>query len=99
MVIFFNALWIVGCAILLAQFSIRRWEKEAQVTETSPRNRFIVTNIAYLLILVGVVAVNDAWWQRLLWLLTIGLLIGSNYLEFKSVKEPIDDGSQDVNGD
>lgn len=33
---------------------------------------------------VGVVVVNEQLWQRLLWVVVIGLLIGTEYMSYKS---------------
>lgn len=81
-----NSLWIIGCSILLAQFSIRRWAKQANVEVDTPTSQFIIKVISYTLILVGVVIVNELIWQKLLWAVVIGLQVLSEYLNYKSVR-------------
>ncbi len=83
--LFFNALWIVGCSILLAQFSYRQWAKQ-QSLEGNPFNHFLISTLAYVLIGIGLVVVNEPIWQRLLWVLVTVLLIGSDYLSLKSYR-------------
>ncbi len=80
----FNSLWILGCSVLLAQFSVTRWAKQQQVTFQSPKSRFIVSTIAYVFIGIGVIVVNQALWQKGLWGIVTALLIGSEYLNYKS---------------
>ena len=82
----FNALWILGCAILLAQFSVSRWLKQQQLAQQSALTRLIVSSSAYLLIGIGVIVVNPLLWQKAVWLIVVILLIGSEYLNFKSVQ-------------
>ncbi len=80
----FNSLWILGCSILLAQFSITQWAKQQQVTQQSSKNRLMISVFAYALIGIGVIVVNEAIWQKGMWGIVTLLLIGGEYLNYKS---------------
>lgn len=71
----FNACWIVGLALLLAQFSYRRWQKSAGYPVTNDLQRALVTAIGYGLIGLGLIGTADAWWERVLWLALIAAII------------------------
>jgi len=79
--VFFNACWIVGLAILLAGFSYSRWEKATGNENDHPGSGVIYKIVAYILIGIGLVGTASVWWEQLVWVALIGMLI---FLTYKS---------------
>jgi len=70
--IFFNSLWILALAILLALLSWTSWKAEHEgvrfrVVWARPGLRRLVT-LSLVLFCAGMAAVSGRWWERLLWL-------------------------------
>ena len=88
--VFFNALWIVGCSVLLAHFSYSRWAKRTVTADewrTGAQTRFIIQSIAYVITGAGLALVNEGIWIRLAWIaLTIAMIV-TNYFELKSADQ------------
>ncbi|OQA22845.1 MAG: hypothetical protein BWY63_00603 [Chloroflexi bacterium ADurb.Bin360] len=71
--IFFNSLWILALAILLALLSWTSWQAEREgvrfrVVWARPGLRRLVT-LSLVLFCAGMVAISGRWWERLLWVL------------------------------
>jgi len=74
-----NALWIFALALALAMFSFAYWERSA----TGERMRVILTkprwevglNLAGALFCLGLAATSDRLWERVLWLILMGLYV------------------------
>ncbi len=69
--LFFNALWIIGLAVILAAFSINQWRAQAngaklrRQLETSAFQTPLT--IGLILVSLSLALTADVWWQRTLW--------------------------------
>lgn len=77
----FNFCWILGLALLLAQFSYRRWLRAESDLASLPTTRgdFAVGLLGYLLIAVGLIGISRSWLERLTWLVLMGGLIALHF--------------------
>ena len=67
----FNGLWVLGAAVILAAFSLSRYE--AQRRGERLRMRLVVPGFqlpllaGLVLISLGVALIGPRWWERVLW--------------------------------
>ena len=67
----FNGLWVLGAAVILAAFSLSRYE--AQRRGERLRMRLVVPGfqlpllVGLALISLGVALIGPRWWERVLW--------------------------------
>jgi len=69
--VFFNSLWILGLAVLLAVWSYASYE----ASRTKQKMRAVLDQLGYalvldaglLLFLLGMVTTEDRWWAQALW--------------------------------
>ncbi len=80
--ILFNALWVLGLAILLAVWSYARYN--TQVKGIRVREKFnelnyaLVLNVGLLLFLCGMALTEDRWLAKILWvLLAVAVIVES----------------------
>ena len=80
--VFFNALWVLGLAVLLAVWSYARYT--ASVHGVRIRDKLnvlkyaLVLNCGLLLFLIGMALTEDRWFAKILWiLLGIAVLVES----------------------
>lgn len=90
--IFFNSLWILALAILLALLSWISWQAEREGVRFSavwarPGLRHLVT-LSLVLFCAGMAAVSGRWWEQLLWVLLALLQLLSLFLARFSSKNP-----------
>jgi len=72
-----NALWIFALALALAVFSSAYWKQSVtgermRVILAKPRWEFSL-NLAGTLFCLGLAATSDRLWERILWLILMGL--------------------------
>ena len=73
----FNALWVVGTAIILAALSFsyyeaqRRGERLRKHLQASPFQTWL--SLGLLLICLGLALLGPRWWERVVWGLLCGL--------------------------
>lgn len=75
----FNALWIVGCALILAAFSHAHWLAQARNTHTrqilnSPAFQ-LPFSIGLALISGGLLLLSRGWLEHALWAILVALCI------------------------
>jgi len=75
-----NALWVIGCAVVLAAFSYASWEASLSQQKLSERlkqhHTLLTLNLGGLLICLGAALTRGEWWWILLWgLLGLAFLI------------------------
>ena len=94
--LFFNALWILGCAIALAVLSYASWEasnrgEKFRVWMGQPHLQ-IPLNFAGLLFSLGLAGTSEPLWQRILWVLLalgFGIQIGATIIQQRTASQPI----------
>lgn len=81
--LFWNALWILGCALALATLSYASWEAANQGEKfrvwLGQTHLQIPLNLAGLLFSLGLAGTSEVIWQRILWVLLalgFGIQIG-----------------------
>jgi len=75
--IFFNALWILGLAIILAAFSYSTWRVSQHDLELRcVLNGFafqILLSLGLMLVSLALALLTEMWWERLIWLVFVGI--------------------------
>ncbi|HEY85940.1 MAG TPA: hypothetical protein G4N96_12610 [Chloroflexi bacterium] len=77
--VFYNALWILGLAIILAAFSYADWRarlggKKLRQRLNSALFQFPLS-IGLLLVSLSLLLLAQVWWERLIWLVFGGLFL------------------------
>ena len=78
--IFFNSLWIVGLAVLLATWSYAHYE--AGIAKQKVREKFnelpyaLMLDAGMLLLIAGLAATESRWWARGVWAV-LGVSMGA----------------------
>ena len=71
--VFWNGLWIVGAAILLAVLSFGSWRASATGSslseELSRRTTALSARIGWVVFCAGLAGLGDAWWKQSVWIL------------------------------
>jgi hypothetical protein len=75
-----NALWVIGCAVVLATLSYASWEASLSRQKLAERlkqhSALLALNLGGLLICLGAALTRDLWWWIVLWgLLGLAFLI------------------------
>jgi|PlaIllAssembly_1097288.scaffolds.fasta_scaffold2125617_2 NhaP-type Na+/H+ or K+/H+ antiporter len=75
-----NALWVIGCAVLLATLSYASWEARLSRQKLAERlkqgSTWLTLNLGSLLICLGAALAGGEWWWIVLWgLLGLAFLI------------------------
>lgn len=93
--VIFNALWILGLALLLATWSYARYAAYEAGVKT--RVKFaelryaLALNVGLLLFIAGMAATENRWWARGLWIvLGIGMIVDSA-LRIRQARTPAPD--------
>lgn len=77
--VFFNALWILGLAIILADFSYADWQATVKGIKLRQLLALPTFQIAFsgglVLISLALVLLASTWWERLIWLVFAGLFL------------------------
>lgn len=96
--VFFNALWILGLAVVLAVWSYARYTAHVngvRVRDMLNKLRYaLVLNSGLLLFLCGMALTEDRWFAKILWILVgVGVLVESG-MRIKQHKA----GTAELNG-
>lgn len=75
-----NALWVIGCAVVLATLSYANWEaglfRQKFAERLKQHSTLLVLNLGGLLICLGAALTRQEWWWIVLWgLLGLAFLI------------------------
>lgn len=75
-----NALWVIGCAVILATLSFASWEtslsRQKLAERLKQRSSLLTLNLGGLLICLGAALTRGEWWWIVLWgLLGLAFLI------------------------
>jgi len=77
--VFYNVLWILGLAVILAAFSYNDWL--AAQNNVKLRRQFgspafqLPLSLGLALLSLGLTLLADVWWEQLVWLVFTGLFL------------------------
>ncbi len=77
--VFYNALWIIGLAIIVTAFSYNDWQAYQSGIKLRSQLKAVAfqlpLSIGLMLVSLGLALLVAAWWERLLWLVFAGLFM------------------------
>lgn len=77
--ILYNTLWIFGLALILAAFSYASWQADQQGQKLRQRLDSISfqfpLSIGLTFVSLGLTFLAQVWWERLIWLVFVGLFL------------------------